>query len=139
MELTVNMQTGDGKYTPDTPLYKFMMGLCAVGDSVIGTQPFIPIEKKLQGYTLSQIVEPMLFNNGGPDNNAEFTFDRLPEKRFNPPVFRSSAGDVVMLILSVAAALLSPLSPIAASLALPVMTLLKKRKNRRSPVLPERY
>lgn len=139
MELTVNMQAGDGKYTPDTPLYKFMMGLCAVGDSVIGTQPFIPIEKKLQGYTLSQIVEPMLFNNGVPDNNAEFTFDRLPEKRFDPPVFRSSAGDVVMLILSVAAALLSPLSPVAASLALPVMTLLKKRKNRRSPVLPERY
>ncbi len=137
MDLTVNMQAGDGKYTPDTPLYKFMMGLCAVADSVIGTQPFIPLEKKLQGYTISQIVEPMLFNNGVPDNDAEFVFDRLPDKRFDPPVPQSSAGDVVMIVLSAAAVLLSPLSPIAASLALPVMTLMKK--NRRSPCTPERY
>lgn len=139
MDLTVNMQTGDGKYTPDTPMCKFMMGLGAVADSVIGAQPFLPIEKKLQGYTISQIIEPMLYNNGIPDNDAEFIFDRLPDTRYPSPRCQSNAGDVVMLVLSAAAVLLSPLSPIAASLALPVMTLRKKKKTRRSPYMPERY
>ena len=139
MDLTIHMQAGDGQYTPDTPMYKFMMGLCAVADSVIAAQPFYPLEKKLQGYTLTQIIEPMLYNNGVPDNDADFVFDRLPEKRFEPPVYRSRAGDVVMVVLSAAAVLLSPLSPVAVSLALPVMTVLKKKKNRRSPVVPERY
>ena len=139
MDLTIHMQTGDGKYTPDTPICKFMMGLCAVLDSIIAVQPFYPIEKKLQGYTISQIIEPMLYNNGVPDNDAEFVFDRLPDKRFDPPVLQSRAGDVLMTVLSAAVVLLSPLSPVAASLALPVMTLAKKKKNRRSPYLPQRY
>ncbi len=139
MDLVINMQAGDGQYTPETPLCKFMMGLCAVADSVLGTQPFYPIEKKLQGYTISQIVEPMLYNNGIPDNDADFIFDRLPDARFVPPVYRSNAGDALMIVLSAAAILLSPLSPIAASLALPIMTLRKKAKKRRSPDLPERY
>jgi 3',5'-cyclic AMP phosphodiesterase CpdA len=139
MDLTVNMQAGDGQYTPDTPICKFMMGLAAVADSVIGTQPFLPIEKKLQGYTVSQILEPMLYNNGVPDNDADFVFDRLPDNRFDPPAPQSRAGDVLMIVLSAAAVLLSPLSPIAASLALPVMTIRKKKKNRRAPQTPERY
>lgn len=139
MDLAINMQAGDGQYTPDTPTCKFMMGLAAVADSVIAAQPFLPIEKKLQGYTVSQILEPMLYNNYVSDNDADFVFDRLPEARCTAPGLRSHAGDVLMLALSVAALLLSPLSPIASSLALPVMTILKKKKSRRSPVLPERY
>ena len=139
MDLTVNMQAGDGQYTPDTPVCKFMMGLAAVADSVIAAQPLLPIEKKLQGYTISQILEPMLYNNGVPDNEADFVFDRLPDARYPAPDFRSHAGDILMAVLSAAAILVSPLSPVAVSLALPVMTLLKKKKNRRSPILPERY
>ena len=139
MDLAINMQTGDGRYTPDTPVCKFMMGLAAVADSVIAAQPLLPIEKKLQGYTVSQIIEPMLYNNGVPDNDADFVFDRLPDARYPARDYRSRAGDAVMAVLSAAALLLSPLSPVAASLALPVMTLLKKKKIRRSPILPERY
>ncbi|MBR0508692.1 MAG: metallophosphoesterase [Clostridia bacterium] len=136
MDLTLNMQAGDGRYTPDTPEYRFMMGLAAVADSVIAAQPFIPIEKKLQGYTVSQIIEPLLYNNGVPDNDADFVFDRLPEDRFTPPHLSSRAGDAIMIVLSIAAALLSPLSPLAAAAAIPVMTL---RKKRRPPLRPERY
>ena len=139
MDATVNMQAGDGQYTPDTPVYKFMMGLCAVLDSVISAQPFYPLEKKLQGYTVSQIIEPMLFNNGVPDNDAEFVFDRLPAGRFATRAYRSYAGDILMLVLSAAAVLVSPLSPLATSLALPLLTLAKKKKNLRSPIKPEQY
>ena len=42
-------------------------------------------------------------------------------------------------LLFAAAILVSPLSPIAASLALPVMTLRKKKKLRKAPPRPERY
>lgn len=139
MDLTINMQAGDGAYTPDTPVYKFMMGLSAVLDSVISTQPFYPIEKKLQGYTITQIVEPMLYNNGVGDNDTDFVFDRLPEQRFAPRAFHSNAGDVLMLVLSAVAVLVSPVSPLLTSLALPALTFAKKKKNRRSPSRPERY
>ncbi len=139
MAATVNMQTGDGQYTPDTPVYKFMMGLSAVLDSIIRTQPFYPLEKKLLGYSVSQIIEPMLYNNGVADNDADFVFDRLPDKRFAPPVFRSNAGVILMAVLSVMAVLISPASPLVTSLALPVLTLVKKQKNRRSPIKPEEY
>ena len=139
IDAVIHMQTGDGPYTPDTPICKFMLGLSAAADSVLQTQPFYPIEKALQGYTITQIVEPMLYNNGVPDNDADFVFDRLPQQRFTHPVYRSHAGETLMLVLSAAAVLLSPLAPFAASLALPVMTIRKKQKHRRSPVVPERY
>ena len=139
MELVINMQCGDGKYTPDTPIYRFMMGFAAMADSIIDTQPFIDVRKKLLGYTISQVIEPMLFNNFIPDNEAECVFDTLPEKRMPTPDFSSNAGDILMAILSVFAVLLSPLSPALTSLALPVLTIRKKFKNKLSDIKPERY
>ncbi|MCH5198918.1 MAG: metallophosphoesterase [Oscillospiraceae bacterium] len=139
MELVINMQCGDGNYTPDTPVYRFMMGFAAAADSIIASFPFIDIRKKLLGYTVSQVIEPMLFNNFIPDNNADFKFDILPEKRMPTPAFCSMAGDILMSVLSVFAIVLSPLSPIAASAVIPVLTIRKKIKNRVSPHLPERY
>ena len=139
MELTVNMQAGDGQYTPDTPIYKFMMGLAATLDSLIAAQPFYPLEKKLEGYTISQIVEPMLCKNGVPDAEADFRFDRLPPPRYEAPVFRSRAGDVLILALTAAAAAVSPLSPALTALAVPALALRKKKQISRKPCRPERY
>ena len=139
MDLAVNMQTGDGQYTPDTPEYKFMMGLSAVLDSIVKVQPFYPVEKKLLGYTITQVIEPMLYKKGVPDGDADFVFDRLPDDRGAACGFYSHAGEALMLLLSGAAMLLSPVSPVLTSLALPALTLLKKRRTGRKPVLPERY
>ncbi len=139
MDCAINMQCGDGQYTPDTPVYKFMMGLCAVADSVIAAQPFFGLEKRLQGYTTAQIVEPMLFKNGVPDNNACFRFDRVPSPTAVTPVFTSRAGDVLMALLSVFALLISPASPALTALAIPALTLLKKNKLKKQPPRPERY
>ena len=139
MDLTVNMQAGDGAYTPDTPEYKFMMGLCATLDSMIAAQPFYPVEKKLDGYTLTEIVEPMLCKNGVPDNDAEFRFDRLPDKPFPRAAFSSRAGDALIALLTAAAVAISPLSPVATALAVPALALKKKKKLQSSPYRPERY
>ena len=139
MDLAVNMQTGDGKYTPDTPEYKYMMGLSAALDSVVRAQPFYPVEKKLEGYTISQIVEPMLCKKGVPDNDAEFCFDQLPVTFDGSAAYTSHVGEILMLILSAAAALLSPCAPVLSALAIPAMTLLKKKKLERRPYAPEQY
>ena len=138
MDCVVNMQVGDGAYTPDTPEYKFLMGLAAAADSMIAAVPFVGLEKKLQGYTVSQIVEPMLFKNGVPDNESTFRFDTLPET-LPTPVFTSRAGDVLIAVLSVFALLVSPLSPAVTAAALPLASLAKKRRLKKQPFAPERY
>ena len=139
MQCVVNMQCGDGQYTPDTPMYRFMMGLSAVLDSVIDAEPFVDVRKKLQGYSIREIVEPMLFNNFVPDNEARFDFRVLPEQKVAPAVFKSYAGEILMALLSVFAIAVSPLSPAVTCAALPLLTLRKKRQLRRNPPRPERY
>ncbi len=140
MELVFNMLCGDGQYTPNTPEYKFIMGFCAVLDSIINAQPFFDLKKKvLHGYSISQIVEPMLFNNYIPDGNAEFDFTVAPEKKWETPEFKSHAGEILMAILCILAIPLAVLSPIAAIITLPILTLKKKSRERKNPTLPERY
>ena len=108
IELALNMLGGDGAYTPDTPEYKFMMGLSAVLDSIIETQPFYDVRKNvLKGYTVSEIIEPMLFNNGVGDSNTRFNFRTEPEKRCETHPFTSSCGDIVMAALCVIMCLLA--------------------------------
>ncbi len=139
MQCVVNMQCGDGQYTPDTPVYRFMMGFAAAADSVIDTQPFFDVKKKLKGYSIREIVEPMLFNNGVPDNEAQFDFTVLPAERVPTARFTSHAGEILMAALSALALAVSPLSPAVTAAAIPALTILKKRKNRKHPVSPERY
>ena len=133
------MQCGDGKYTPDTAVYKIIMGLAAFLDSVIDTQPFTDVRKILKGYSISQFTQPMLFNNYVPDNNAEFDFTRMPDPRFQTPELKSHAGDYIMTVLSILAIPLAVLSPLAAITALPAAVIKKKKKLKASPPAPERY
>ncbi len=140
INVVFNMLGGDGQYTPDTPEYKFMMGLCAVIDSLLETIPFIDIRKKtLKGYTVTEIIEPMLFNNFVPDGNARFNFREEPKGRYPEMKFKSHAGDVLMTILCVLMIPLSVLAPIAAVVALPIATLKKKNGRKNNPPKPERY
>lgn len=140
IELVLNMLGGDGAYTPDTPEYKFMMGLSAVLDSIIETQPFYDVRKNvLKGYTVREIIEPMLFNNGVGDSNTCFNFRTEPEKRFETHPFTSSCGDIVMAALCVIMIPLSKAAPFAAVAALPAATLIKKIKRKKNPPMPERY
>ena len=139
MEAVVNMQCGDGRFTPDTPEYGFLMGLAAALDSLIDAQPFVDVRKKLLGYSVCDIVEPMLFNNYVPDNDADFVFDTLPAPNVRTAPPKSLLGEAVMGVLCVLAAALSPASPVLAAAALPALTLLKKRRLKKDPPKPERY
>ena len=135
----VNMQCGDGQYTPDTPVGRFMLALASAADSLIDAQPFIDLRKKFLGYSCREIVEPMLFNNYIPDNDADFVFDRLPEQNYDVPAVRSHAGDVLMALLCALALVIAPAGRIITAAALPALTILKKRSLAAKPYHPERY
>ena len=140
MDLAFNMLAGDGAYTPDTPEYKFLMGLGAVCDSVIDAQPFYDVRRrKLKGYSVREIIEPMLCNKYVPDNDAVFDYTKAPVSRFPEAAFTSHAGDLVMAALCLAAIPLSQALPAAVCVGLPVLTVLKKRKLANDPPRPERY
>lgn len=137
IEIAFNMLIGDGKYTPDTPEYKFMMALCAKLDSIIDTQPFVDIRKKyLAGYSVSQVIEPMLYNNSVSDREAELDFTEMPEDSIEAPVYTSHAGEAVMGFVYAAAILFSALYPAAAAVGIPLLTIRKKINLKKNPAEP---
>lgn len=137
VETAFNMLRGDGQSTPDTPEYKFLMGLSAVLDSIIDTQPFVNLKKNtLKGYSVSDIISELCFNNYCSDNEDKIDFTKKPEEKYEITKFKSRAGDKLMFALSLLAIILSPLSPIAAVVAIPAMTISKKKKLKNNPEKP---
>lgn len=137
IEIAFNMLIGDGRFTPDTPEYKFMMSLCAKLDSIIDTQPFIDIRKKyLGGYSVSQVIEPMLYNKSVPDREAEIDFTEMPINSDTAPVYTSHAGEAIMGFVYAAAILFSALYPAAAVVGIPLLTVRKKLKEKKNPSEP---
>ncbi len=140
MELVLNMLGGDGEFTPDTPIYKFMMGLSAVLDSIIDAQPFADVKgKKLKGYSIAEIIEPMLFNNFIPDGNAEFDFTQKPKARYETHKFKSHAGEILMTILCIFAIPLAVFSPIVMVVIMPILAIKKKQNIKKNQSQPEIY
>jgi hypothetical protein len=128
IETAFNMLIGDGAYTPDSPEYKVLMPLCAILDSIIDAQPFVNVKDKLLGgYSVSDIVEPMLFNNSVPDRAGTLELNEIPQLRMETPIYKSQAGAILMGIIYVLVLLLSPLAPIAIAIGLPVLTVKKRR------------
>lgn len=136
-----NMLTGDGAYTPETVEYRLMMSIAALADSVIDAQPFMDIRgKSLQGYTVAQLFETVLFKNGISDNKAVLDLTSAPKETVKTPEFSSHAGDILMTALCVIAVPLSLLLPPAAAIGLPVKTVLKKLNlKKHPPVIKDRY
>ena len=129
IETAFNMLIGDGAYTPDTPEYKILMSVSAMLDSIINTQPFIDVKGKLLGgYSVSDIIEPMLFNSSVSDRNATLKLAEIPPLRMEAPVYKSHAGSVLMAIIIVLALIFSPLAPVGVLIGLPVLTVKKKKK-----------
>ena len=136
IESAFNMVIGDGKYTPDTPEYKFLMALSAKLDSIIDAQPFTDIRGKfLGGYSVSQVIEPLMFNRSVPDRDAEIDFTVFPENA-PAPVYTSHAGEAVMGAVYAAAVLLSSLAPAAAAAGIPILMLKKRLKEKKNPSGP---
>lgn len=137
MNAVFNMLAGDGKYTPDTPEYKVLMGLATVLDSIADTQPFADVRKKfLKGYSVSDIIKPLCFNNFVSDNEAEFDFTVRPAIRKPTIDYKSHAGDILMVIICILVIPLSIFLPAIAIVGVPALTISKKIQNKKNPPKP---
>ncbi len=72
LELVANLYRGNAHYSPDTAEYKITMGSMKKIEKLLSTLR-IDIRKILGGYTLSEFVEPLLYNSGLDDDNVTLT------------------------------------------------------------------
>lgn len=79
LSLVENLYGGDSPYTPDTAYYKITMGVCSVIDSVLGAL-HIKLSKLIKGVnSVSDLVEPLLYNSGICDEKAELNLNAKAE------------------------------------------------------------
>ncbi len=69
LDIVANLYRGNASYSPDSVEYKIMTGTVKKLEKLISTL-HIDIKEKLGGYTLSDIIEPLLYNSGLDDDNA---------------------------------------------------------------------
>lgn len=74
MELVANLYRGNAPYSPDTVEYKITMGSFKKIEKLLSAL-HIDIKKILTGYTLSEFVEPLLYNSGLNDDNVTVRLD----------------------------------------------------------------
>lgn len=69
MELVANLYRGNAPYSPDTVEYKIVMGTFRKLEKLLSTFG-VDSRKLLSGYTLSEFIEPLLYNGGLDDDNV---------------------------------------------------------------------
>lgn len=137
MELVYNMMRGDGSYFPGTPEYKFARGFAAAADSIVNAVPFYDIRRKmLQGYSVWELLEPMLYPLSLSNMKDDFDFTVEAPKKFDTSPAKSHAGAVVMVIAFILTVILCPLLPPAAIVAFISGTINKKRALKKNPPKP---
>ncbi len=72
LELVANLYRGNAPYSPDTAEYKIMMGCMKKIEKLLSVLR-IDSRKLLGGYTLSEFVEPLLYNSGLDDDNVRLS------------------------------------------------------------------
>lgn len=69
LELVSNLYRGNAPYSPDTVEYKITMGSFKKIEKLLKVLR-IDVKKLLSGYTLSEFIEPLLYNSGLDDDNV---------------------------------------------------------------------
>lgn len=69
MELVSNLYRGNAPYSPDTVEYKIVMGTFRKLEKLLSTFG-VDSRKLLSGYTLSEFIEPLLYNGGLDDDTV---------------------------------------------------------------------
>ena len=72
--LVSNLYKGNAAYSPDTAEYKIMMGCIRKIEKLLSVVRF-DISKALEGYTLTEFIEPLLYNSGIDDDNVSLKVD----------------------------------------------------------------
>ena len=69
LELVANLYRGNAPYSPDTAEYKIITGCIRKIERLLSVI-HIDVRKYLSGFTLSEFVEPLLYNSGLDDDNV---------------------------------------------------------------------
>lgn len=69
MELIANLYRGNAPYSPETVEYKITIGSFRKIEKLLSVL-HVDIKKLLSGYTLSEFIEPLLYNSGLDDDNV---------------------------------------------------------------------
>jgi 3',5'-cyclic AMP phosphodiesterase CpdA len=72
--LVSNLYRGNAAFSPDTPEYKIVMGTMKKIQKLLSTFR-VDIKNTLCGYTLTEFVEPLLYNSGLDDDNVSLKVD----------------------------------------------------------------
>ena len=74
LSLVENLYRGNAAYKPDSPEYKIMMGTMRKLEKLLSNLR-VNIKDILSGYTLTEFVEPLLYNSGLDDDNVTLRVD----------------------------------------------------------------
>lgn len=111
MEFVTNLYGGDGKYSPDTAVYKITMGACGIIDSIMNVLG-IKLSKILKGSTcVADLVKPLLFNDGICDEKAVLNLDpktKIEVKQYNDTVKKSKKGLPLLILIVLLVIILLP-------------------------------
>ena len=74
LEMISNLYRGNAPYSPDTVEYKITMGAMKKIEKILSFVR-VDIKKTLGGFTLSEFIEPLLYNSGLDDDNVTVPLD----------------------------------------------------------------
>jgi hypothetical protein len=74
LSIVSNLYRGNAAYSPDTAEYKIMMGCIRKIEKLHSLVRF-DIGKVLEGYTLTEFIEPLLYNSEIDDDNVTLEVD----------------------------------------------------------------
>lgn len=74
LEAIANLYRGNAPYSPDTAEYKITMGTIKKIEKLVSFLP-VDLKKSLGGYSLTEFVEPLLYNSGLDDDNVTLKID----------------------------------------------------------------
>ncbi len=124
ISLIQNLYGGDAPFSPDTPQYKITMALMGIIDSVLDVLG-IKVKKILKVTdSISDLVEPLVFNSGIPDHNVVLPLNASKEDiekiipNIKSTVKKSKKGLPIIIITVLLLIILIPLIPLALVLLL---------------------
>lgn len=118
INMAMNLYKGDGEYTPDTPVYKAVMGFASVADGLMNTMR-LPINKFIKNIgSVGDMLEPLLYKKGIADSSATVPISSqsgfTPDEEFETTILKSKKGPALLALLIFIAIILLPFLPLAA-------------------------
>lgn len=74
LDVVAHLYMGNASYSPDTVEYKLLIGSVKKIDKLLKLA-HVDIKKALSGYTLTQFIEPIIYNSGLDDDNVTLNVD----------------------------------------------------------------